>query len=52
MRNALKAAVATPMMQKIAIKMVVTLAEWLVAKTENQFDDKLLAAIKEAAGLK
>lgn len=52
MRNTVRAVASTPIVQRVAIKMVVTLAEWLVAKTENKFDDKLLAAIKEAAGLK
>tara|TARA_R110000850_G_scaffold215785_2_gene341352 strand:+ start:285 stop:440 length:156 start_codon:yes stop_codon:yes gene_type:complete len=47
-----KAAVAMPIAQRIAVKVVVTLAEWLVEKTENNFDNKLLASIKEAAGLK
>lgn len=47
-----KAAVAMPVLQRVAVKVVVTLAEWLVEKTENNFDNKLLASIKEAAGLK
>tara|TARA_B100000929_G_C15151162_1_gene298232 strand:+ start:143 stop:298 length:156 start_codon:yes stop_codon:yes gene_type:complete len=50
--NPLHAVVAMPVMQRIAVKVVVVLAEWLVDKTENQFDNKLLASIKDAAGLK
>lgn len=50
--NPLHAVVAMPIMQRIAVKVVVVLAEWLVEKTENQFDNKLLASIKDAAGLK
>lgn len=48
----LHAVVAMPVMQRVAVKVVLVLAEWLVNKTENNFDNKLLAAIKEAAGLK
>ncbi|WP_339118991.1 hypothetical protein [Halomonas sp. BMC6] len=50
--NPLHAVVAMPVMQRIAVKVVVVLAEWLVDKTENKFDNKLLASIKDAAGLK
>ncbi|MFP3342707.1 hypothetical protein R0J87_09365 [Halomonas sp. SIMBA_159] len=50
--NPLHAVVAMPVMQRIAVKVIVVLAEWLVDKTENQFDNKLLASIKDAAGLK
>lgn len=38
--------------QKFITKVVILLAEFLASKTTSKFDDKLVSAMKEAAGEK